>query len=692
MKKILSLLLALILVLNLGITANAAGDTHTLTMTTEATAAAVGDYVYVTIGSEEAISSVGIEVKVYYDKETLELDKDKSTLGDAFGYFNLGEPKDTYVPVSFFSPTIPMSVSAGTYYTLAFQALKEGNTTVSMAASVYGANSTTKLTAVTTDTAAFTVSTPVVTGYTVSASEDVTATVNGSAQVKVNVTGHSETNITTYNDYDVTVSYDTAKLTYAGAAAADATATITPDTATGTIRITGHGTAKAFSTAVATLNFTANTSGNANVKITSAKIDNSGNAISANAPEAYKSDDTTVIKVAYPVTLPTGFTGNPSVLPGESYTFTAPNEYYNVTVTVGGATVTPTVSGTSYTITNVNGAVEVTATGKTYTVTVADTTATVEAGKTATYGTDYTFKVTPSANKQIDKVTVTLADGTPVNCTLNATGAYVIEGTDITGALTITVTEKDAGTTPDPETTTSVTISGITADEIDGGSLTLNATNGEDYQFTVIPENGYTYTAEINGTTLESTVDEETGHITFTIPGEMIDGTALTVTITKTAVSTGTLNVEVTQYIQLDDKAMFLITAADGDKVLAYGEDTMYWSDKYTVGENAEAGAYCWLVVSADSIDNVKATAVAAIQEAGEGKAAATIAYDFDVNQTTVVDINDAQLTYDMYSGIYEDFTSVTMDKFLEADLNGSKTVTVEDASAIVNSILGSTG
>ena len=88
----------------------------------------------------------------------------------------------------------------------------------------------------------------------------------------------------------------------------------------------------------------------------------------------------------------------------------------------------------------------------------------------------------------------------------------------------------------------------------------------------------------------------------------------------------------------------------------------------------------------------MKTAAEAAITAAAEDASATSIAYDCDVNQTTVVDINDAQLTYDMYTGSYEDFTSVTMDKFLEADLNGSKTVTVEDASAIVNSILGITG
>ena len=55
------------------------------------------------------------------------------------------------------------------------------------------------------------------------------------------------------------------------------------------------------------------------------------------------------------------------------------------------------------------------------------------------------------------------------------------------------------------------------------------------------------------------------------------------------------------------------------------------------------------------------------------------------MNRSNLVDINDAQLVYDMYNAKYSDFDNVSMRKFLEADVNGSKTVTVEDATAVVN-------
>lgn len=62
-----------------------------------------------------------------------------------------------------------------------------------------------------------------------------------------------------------------------------------------------------------------------------------------------------------------------------------------------------------------------------------------------------------------------------------------------------------------------------------------------------------------------------------------------------------------------------------------------------------------------------------------------TIANGYDVNMTGVVDINDAQLVYDIYNGTYGDFGKVSMEKFLRADVNASKNVDSADAVAIVS-------
>ena len=63
------------------------------------------------------------------------------------------------------------------------------------------------------------------------------------------------------------------------------------------------------------------------------------------------------------------------------------------------------------------------------------------------------------------------------------------------------------------------------------------------------------------------------------------------------------------------------------------------------------------------------------------------------MNQTKSVDINDAQLVWNMYNAEYKadtDFQTVNRLKYLSADINGNKTVDTSDAAAIVNTIVGS--
>lgn len=503
--------------------------------------------------------------------------------------------------------------------------------------------------------------------YTVAASADVTATKGDTASVSVHVTGNSNEEITGYNDYDVTVSYDAAALTYVSAAAAHSGAEIIPDAESGKIRVIGHGEAKNFADAVVTLNFTANVSGSHDVTITTAKIDNSGNAIALDAPEAALSDKTTAVKVAYPVTLPENFTGDASVLPGGDYQFTAPNEYYDITVTVDGEVVTPEVDGLVYTLRAVSGDVVITAVGKTYDVTRNGDHVTFTGEATAQYGEDYSFAVAAESGYAVTAVSVQIG-GTAVEYSIS-NGTYVISGSKITGNVTITATSQQQAAN-----TTQITFEGVDAGEVKGG-LTQYAANGQDFHFELNEEEGYVYTAKLG----EEELKPAEG--VYTIPGTQINGTALTVVITKEVYSFHP-EVIVRPYIQLDKTVMWLVTATEGDTVLAYGEgNTMFWSDKYN--------AYCYLVVSAESEDTVKQTAESTIIAAAEGAVATQIGYDFDVNQTGAVDINDAQLTYDMYQAkLYSDFATVSMDKFLEADVTGDGKVWTDDAATVVAQLL----
>lgn len=501
-------------------------------------------------------------------------------------------------------------------------------------------------------------------GYSVAASGDVGINVGGEATVALNVT-HKEGNA--YNAYYFEVSYDKDVLTYKSADVQD----VVVDEAAGTLKIAGYGANKDSGTAAVTLTFTGKAVGAGKVTITKANVDAKANANAQDAPAANIDETTaaaTITVGGYSVTLPEGFSGAASAAAGTDYTFKANGDdygCYDVTATMGGETTTVTNNGDgSFTIKNVTGEIVVTATPKTYAVTVTGTGAgdVSENAATATYKTDYTFKLT-KADGYNYTVTVT-AGGNTVTATATTEGVYTISGADIKGELIITV-EKTAIVIP----TTTITITGDT-DDVQGG-LILTAKNGEDTTFKINRKDGYTYTVKAGDTELTVGADG-----TVTIPGSLLTGAPLTVTVTKTAVNP--YSVEVYEYVKLDGQSIWLVVAKS-DSVLAYGADTMFTSEKY--------GGYCWLVISAGNADTVKTEAIAAVK-AGSGTAAAVV-YTGDVNGTGNIDVNDAQLVYNIYNTEYASFDALSRAKFLAADVNGDHTVTVLDAAAVVNTVLG---
>ena len=501
-------------------------------------------------------------------------------------------------------------------------------------------------------------------GYSVAASGDAGINVGEDTTVALNVT-HKDGNA--YNAYYFEVSYDKDVLTYKSADVQD----VVVDETTGTLKIAGYGANKDSGTAAATLTFTGKAVGAGKVTITKANVDAKANANAQDAPAANIDETTaaaTITVGGYSVTLPEGFSGAASAAAGADYTFKATGDdygCYDVTATMGGETTTVTNNGDgSFTIKNVTGEIVVTATPKTYTVTVTGTGAAdvSENAATATYKTDYTFKLTKADGCNYT-VTVT-AGGNTVTATATTEGVYTISGADIKGELIITV-EKTAIVIP----TTTITITGDT-DDVQGG-LILTAKNGEDTTFKINKKDGYTYTVKAGDTELTVGADG-----TVTIPGSLLTGAPLTVTVTKTAVNP--YSVEVYEYVKLDGQSIWLVVAKS-DSVLAYGADTMFTSEKY--------GGYCWLVISAENADTVKTEAIAAVK-AGSGTAAAVV-YTGDVNATGKVDVNDAQLVYNIYNTEYASFDALSRAKFLAADVNGDHTVTVLDAAAVVNTVLG---
>lgn len=194
-----------------------------------------------------------------------------------------------------------------------------------------------------------------------------------------------------------------------------------------------------------------------------------------------------------------------------------------------------------------------------------------------------------------------------------------------------------------------------------------------------MPASDAVYTVTLDGETLIPGADGS-----YTVPAaKMVAGSTVTVNVEKTV---PLYTVEVSEYLKLDGKSVWLVTAAPKaalaeGKTLAYDGNAMFTSEKY--------GGYAYLVISADTLENVKTAATAALSEITA--ISETVAYDFDVNGTKAVDVNDAQLVYNLYNTMYDDFGTVSIRKFLEADVNGDKTVSTLDSAAIVNHILGST-
>lgn len=539
-----------------------------------------------------------------------------------------------------------------------------------------------------TFTAAVTVTnnTPAAEGYTVAVSR-ANAKINtgDTAMVKLAI---SNPNVAYYNAVDMKLTYDTNVLSFDKTKSTGLPTDATVTDANGSLRIQFYGENR---TDALQLAFTGIAAGESKVKVTEAHVDQFENANVQDAPAATVTGSATItVGQTYNVTKPEGniINGASTVKAGEDYIFTLNDgldgTYMDVKYKVGDGEFKDLmlVDG-KYTIPagEITGDITITAVGKTYTVTKAGAGAddVTLNGNTATYGTNYTFTLNKTDNYAYT-VTVT-AGGKTVTSALDADGkTYTINGTDITGDVAITVT-KEANKAQ-------INFKGSGLADVVNGSTSQTVEPGQDVKFSINKENGYEYTVTATKKDGTAVTVKDNGNGTYTIAGaDIAAGDVITVTVEKKLIETK-YTVEVTQYVKLDGKAVFLITAKLADsaklsdgKVLAYGNNAMF--------QNAERydGAYAYLVISDKTLDEVKAEAEADGKITEVDGTAQTFNVNGDVNGTGLVDINDAQLVYNIYKAKYDNFDATTMAMFLAADMNDSRTVTVEDAAAVVAKI-----
>lgn len=731
MKRLVAIALAMILVLgSIPSAAFAAeGDAPQIIATADKSSVKPGEAVTITYSLNEPVSEMtGLQITLNYDESLFDFSSvdisdsvwfespSKSGIQDISGdkHFKLTEEKD-----------VEEDVAAGKLCAITFVALN--NITSATTASFYnrnplgsywmyewedhfpddgsfnhGPDDPIQITIVPDGAEPI----PTATGYSVSMGAD--QQISAGQQVRIPVTvASSEKNITGFNAYDMTFTYDPAALTLN--TTSNAAANLTVEDNNGTVRVRRYGAPLALGEALA-LEFTAKATATSTVTLTNAKFDLDANSINFDAPDAAISDADTVVNANnFTVTLPDAFTSDETRLVpnGGSFTFKPVDSHYTYTFTVKmGDTVTEGLTfgaNDTYTIENISGNVEVTCTGKTpkqYDVeyVFGDKDPLLEKDVTkgaekATYLEDYSVTVTPRAglsyaiHYEIRYPNGTRSDQVSLTPVANADGTitYTIPGSKIDGTVYILIsTNKVTGY--------AVLVTGNGAEDQAAGNgtsvprdmpyyLKLNERENCTYKVTAY----YQPIDSITAVNMPAKV-RSLGNGTYVVdptPYTKLSGYAPTwrLVVNVEKVSHSAEEVTVSKYLELNDKTMMLVTVKgtpEGGSAFTYDGNTMYKVNAYGTDQ------YAWLVIvdKGQTLTQEEAAAKVAISAADN---VVTITLGSDVNMTGKVDINDAQLVYDMYNGTYRDFTQVSVEKFLRADVNATKVVDHADAVAIVN-------
>lgn len=529
-----------------------------------------------------------------------------------------------------------------------------------------------------------------------------------------------------FKAYEVTLEYSDC-LTLTGLT----DVTVNKDTATGYVTLYHYGEAEL--NGVLNLSFKGTAIADGYVKLISVKVGDSDTALVENAANAEIVDNVTQVAVkGYTVDLPDVFNGSNVADPTQDYTFWFKDSYtalhdYTFTVKVNGQDVAYTGTGTKddpYTIAKeaITGNIEIkitSKTGKYFDVTITGDKANrmnpVEGFTTgenaAQYGKDYQVKLTPEEGKEYN-VQFKIGEETKTYQPDNL--IYTIPGTDITGDIVIIVNEKASSDTHNVEF-----IGRGAGDKAE--NTATEVADGEDYTFVVNQTKGFAYT-------VTATMGNDNATVTLVSPTEAtVDETAETVAYTyKIENVTADLIIKIdktdrevkviSDYVNVGEGASaFLVKVTETlfeNEVLTYAADMMYvktTASNEKPNEGKQEWQYLVVVTAPETTEGEEGTAQLATltdEQAAEYIAIATLTTDgegnmqtiksfvpsFDVNGSGIVDINDAQLVYDMYKAEHKDNVTDHMSKFLRANVVDQEGQAIKidtaDAAAVVNAII----
>lgn len=571
---------------------------------------------------------------------------------------------------------------------------------------------------------------PTATGYSVSMGADQQVAADQKVRIPVTVTS-SEKKITGFNAYDMTFTYDPAALTLN--TKTDDAANLTVKDDNGTVRVRRYGATQALGEALA-LDFTAKKAATSTVTLTAAKFDIDANSINFDAPDAAISDADTTVKALWNVSLPDGFlstaaNGSTLVENGGDFTFKTTDTHYEyyLNITTNGATNIVKMDNATYTIKNVTDNVTVTVDnkiGKTYTINyvVVDNTTTENKATvadlvaysttTVQYPNDYQFTVKfPGTGYVVwvdiepyknNKSYVRQEDGAKL---------YTLSGASLAGddnnEITITLTKAKNTSMHKIEVT-------------DSGADAFSESNaktfytGENYTFTLNKNDTYyDYSMRVYYERPKSSYGTERIYMEYKDNG---DGTYtiidmpnydVTIRITKTAKAIDPDAVEVLKYLELDNKTVFMVRVrgalsaynADGTIRMigfTYDGQRMYVPSCYKPGTGESYSVYLVILNKGETLTKEEATEkLGVVTSTSQEYRDHYVEVGSDVNEDGIGgvgidrrDVNDVQLIYDLYNGLYDSFETVSMRKFLKADVNGDCSLDSKDAVRLAGQVI----